>query len=100
MKDRFDLETEIMDIYNFASHIRSVSKAALESKISKDEIANALEGIAVLLELKSETLTDTMCQVLKLDEYRTSTSTYNFQNEDNSKEHCDYDPDANYVHKY
>jgi archaellum biogenesis ATPase FlaH len=91
MKDRFDLETEIMDIYNFASHIRSICNAALESKISKDEIANALEGIAVLLELKSETLTDTMCQVLKLDEYRC---------ENDTVQHCDNDFDAGYIHKY
>lgn len=70
MKDRFDLEQEINSISNISDQLATVCEAILEERISVDETANALEGIRVILNLQSQKLHDTMCQVFKLDNYK------------------------------
>ena len=79
MKDRFDLENEIQMFSLFADDIRLVSNTLMESENIDDDlcdkVTNALEGIAVLLEMKTDCLMDTMCQCFKLDQYREKTNT-------------------------
>lgn len=74
MKDRFDLENEIQMFGLFADDIKTVSNFLMESEGVDDDVCdkavNALNGISVLLEMKTEMLMDTMCQCLKLDQYR------------------------------
>jgi len=70
MKDRFDLENEIMALNGFADNLATISEGILEHDLSNDEVVNAIEGIRVLLQLQSNKLMDTMCQCLKLDQYR------------------------------
>lgn len=57
MKDRFDLENEISQTSVFAKHLRDLSHGILEEQLTTDEIANALEGLAVLgrFQYKKET---------------------------------------------
>lgn len=68
MKDRFDLEQEIMGLCSYVDQINLI-KAAVDSENNK-MASQALEGLAAMLELYQEKLSDTMCQVLRLDEYR------------------------------
>lgn len=68
MKDRFDLEQEIMGLCGYIDQINLI-KAAVDSENNKIA-SQALEGLAAMLELYREKLSDTMCQVLRLDEYR------------------------------
>ena len=70
MKDRFDLENEIMGLYAFVDQLGNVSEGIMETRLTTDEAVNALEGINVLLKLHAEKLFDTMSQCFKLDGYR------------------------------
>jgi hypothetical protein len=69
MKDRFDLENDIMAINIFAEHLKLISYGILENEITTDEIVNAIEGVAQLLELHSNKTFDTFKQAFNLDEY-------------------------------
>ena len=69
MKDRFDLETEISGLYNFADQLGSLSEGILEHNLTNDEVVNALEGVKVLINLHTNKLLDTMSQCFKLDNY-------------------------------
>ena len=70
MKNRFDLENEIMGLYAFVDQLGNVSEGIMETRLTTDEAVNALEGINVLLKLHAEKLFDTMSQCFKLDGYR------------------------------
>ena len=76
MKDRFDLENEIMRLNNLTESLGTISEGILEHDLSNDEVVNAIEGVRVLLQLQSNKLMDTMCQCLKLDQYRDSINSY------------------------
>ena len=67
MKDRFDLENEIVALHSFADQLSTVSEGIMEARLTTDETVNALEGINVLLKLQAEKLFDTMSQCFKLD---------------------------------
>jgi hypothetical protein len=69
MKNRFDLEQEICQVANFSNHLRNINTSILEHELSQDEIVNALEGLAVLIQSYENVLFDTFTQVLKLDKY-------------------------------
>lgn len=69
MKDRFDLETEISELYNFAEHINTISTGIIENTLDEDDVINALVGISVLLKLQTNKLHDTMSQCFKLGNY-------------------------------
>jgi hypothetical protein len=73
MKDRFDLENEIMTLHTFADNLGTLSEGILEHDLSRDEITNAIEGLRVMLSLQANKLFDTMTQCFKLDQYRDST---------------------------
>lgn len=70
MKDRFDLEAEITFLYNFGENLKNLNEGILEQGLSRDEIANAIEGIRVLLGVHTNKLFDTMRQCFKLDGYK------------------------------
>jgi hypothetical protein len=70
MKDRFDLETEIMGLHSFIDNLGTLSEGILEQDLSNDEVVNALEGLRVMLSLHTNKLMDTMSQCFKLDQYR------------------------------
>jgi hypothetical protein len=70
MKDRFDLEHEINFLYNFGENLKTLNEGVVEQSLSNDEIANAIEGIRILLDLHNHKLFDTMSQCFKLDNYR------------------------------
>ena len=69
MKDRFDLEHEINCLYSFGENLKTLNEGVIEQELSNDEIANAIEGIRVLLDLHTKKLFDTMSQCFKLDGY-------------------------------
>lgn len=74
MKDRFDLENEIMRLHTFAEDINDISNFLRDSENVDDKlcdkVTNALNGISSILSLHTDKLMDTMCQCFKLDEYR------------------------------
>ena len=76
MKDRFDLEQEILQIKSYADNIRMTSNRMIDDDQNKsidiDFYWNALNGIAVLLDLHSDVMFDTMQQCFKLDSYKKS----------------------------
>ena len=69
MKDRFDLETDILQFSNFSDQIRLVCYSYFNGKLDEDKMADALEGIAVLIELHQDKTFDSFKQIFKLDEY-------------------------------
>jgi hypothetical protein len=74
MKDRFDLEQEILRTTNYADDLRTISANMLNDYIEGvtdvDKYANAIEGIAILIEMQSNKMLDTMSQCFKLDTYK------------------------------
>lgn len=70
MKDRFDLENEINSFYTFSDQLATISEAIMEQTLTVDETINAIEGLRVMLNLQTSKLMDTMCQCLKLDQYK------------------------------
>ncbi len=68
--DRFDLENKINQTALFADHLRSVTNAVLENKMSHDKLANVLEGLAVLIELHTDDTFEAFAQALKLDNHK------------------------------
>ena len=74
MKDRFDLEQEILRTTNYADDLRTVVENMLNDSIEGitdvDKYANAIEGIAILIEMQSNKMLDTMSQCFKLDTYK------------------------------
>jgi hypothetical protein len=74
MKDRFDLENEIMRLHTFAEDVEMVSNLLSKSENIDDDLCNkstnVLNYISAILSLHADKLMDTMCQCLKLDEYR------------------------------
>jgi hypothetical protein len=70
LMDRFDLESKITKTSIFADHLRDLSCSILEHDLSTDEITNALEGLAVLIESHERVLFDTFVQAFKLDGYK------------------------------
>jgi hypothetical protein len=71
--DRFDLENKISKTSYFADHLRDLSASILEHDLTTDEIVNAIEGLAVLIENHERTLFDTFVQVFQLDGYNPNT---------------------------
>lgn len=73
MKDRFNLEDEILRLYSFVESIESVSNFLMESEDIDDDLCdksvNALNGISALMTIHIQTMFDTMRQVHKLDQY-------------------------------
>jgi len=73
MKDRFDLEQEILRTTNYADDLRTVVENMLDSIegiTDVDKYANAIEGVAILIEMQSNKMLDTMSQCFKLDNYK------------------------------
>ena len=72
MKDRFDLENEINELHTYADQIDLVSDSIIntDKDIDKDTIINALSGLSTLLNMKTNKLFDTFCEVFKLDQYK------------------------------
>lgn len=75
MKNRFDLEQEILQIKNYSKDIRMVVEDLLNNQesitdIDTDKYCNVLEGVATLLDMHSDKMFDTMKQCFKLDNYR------------------------------
>lgn len=76
MKDRFDLETEITHTNMFAKNLRDLAYSVLEHDMSRDEITNALEGLAILIESHERVLFDTFTQAFQLDDYSEFAKSY------------------------
>ncbi len=74
--DRFDLENEIMKLHTIVDSLNDISYGVLECDMDKDEIANALDGLAVLTEVRLNKLFDVFKQAYRLDEYNTYRNTF------------------------
>ena len=76
MKDRFDLENEIMRTANYADDLRTIAENmindSVDGNVNVDRYFNAIEGVACLIEMHSNKMFDTMSQCFKLDNYKES----------------------------
>lgn len=66
MKDRFDLEQEILRTTNYADDLRTVAENMLNDFTDVDKYASAIEGVAILIEMQCNKMLDTMSQCFKL----------------------------------
>jgi len=64
MKDRFSMEQEIMAVWGMCEDLDTLLEGVLERDMTKDDIANALLGLKVMHQLKSEKLFDTFEQLI------------------------------------
>lgn len=72
MKDRFDLEEEIMKLFSFVDDIQATVAYLAETDTDPriiDNVSNILLGTSTLLGLHADKMLDTMSQCFELDEY-------------------------------
>lgn len=71
MKDRFDLENDIMALYSSAEDLKTVTQMMYDSDFiyDADRTWNTLYGLAEVIEAKVGKAMDTFSQVFKLDQY-------------------------------
>jgi len=78
MKNRFDLEEEIMKLYSFAEDLETVSNLIMESLEMSSEVqdksVNVLIGIETMLKIHADKMMDTMAQCFKLIPYDDNTT--------------------------
>lgn len=67
--DRFDLEEQIMKLHSIIDSLNDISYGVLECDMDKGEIANALDGLAVLTEVRLNKLFDVFKQAFRLEQY-------------------------------
>jgi hypothetical protein len=76
MKDRFDLEEEILQVKSYADNIRMTVNRMINDdnneSVDIDFYWNALNGIAVLMDMHSDVMFDTLKQCFQLDSYKDS----------------------------
>lgn len=73
MADRFQLETDITNLYNTAEDLDLVVERILESDdVDTDEIANVLLGIATMTRMRVDKAFETFKAAFKLDGYVSS----------------------------
>lgn len=65
MKDRFDLEQEIMKAWAVCDDLGILYEHVMERDLDKDTISNALLGLQTMYQMKFETLFDTFEQMIK-----------------------------------
>jgi hypothetical protein len=72
MKDRFDLEQEIMQIMSFKEIVDTLVWRVMDSvePLSEDRIANALIGLSEMLDHHNVKMLDTLSQCFRLNDYR------------------------------
>lgn len=72
MKDRFDLEQEIMQIMSFKEIVDTLVWRVLDSvePLSEDRIANSLIGLSEMLDHHNVKMLDTLSQCFRLNDYR------------------------------
>lgn len=70
MKDRFDLEQEIMNISCLRFPLDTLAQRMLDGDVGMYEASIIISGVGGMLDLYSDSLHDTMSQVLRLDEYK------------------------------
>lgn len=80
--DRFDLETKITKTSVFADHLRDLSRSILEDGLSVDEISNALEGLAILIEAHERSLFEIFVRVFQLDQFNHNNKTQWYREDD------------------
>jgi len=73
MKNRFDLENDIMNVWAVKDHLDKVIWRMMDHPevMSEDQVWNHLEAVKNNIDLHCEALMDTFCQVFQLNEYAT-----------------------------
>lgn len=70
MADRFDLETDIVNLHNTADDLNLLAERILETDdMDPDDISNALVGLAVMARLRADKAFETFKAVFRLDGY-------------------------------
>jgi hypothetical protein len=67
--DRFELENQIMGLHSIVDSLNDISYGILEAEMTKDDTNNAIDGLAVMVELKIARLFDAYRVAFNLDEY-------------------------------
>lgn len=72
MSDRFDLEQDILRVWDVTKDLDTANKLVLDGAepLTEDEISNIIMGIEQTLDLRCRSLWDTFCKVYELDGYR------------------------------
>ena len=73
MKNRFDLENDIMNVWAVKDNLDKVIWRMMDHPevMSEDQVWGHLEAVKSSIDLHCEALMDTFCQVFQLNEYAT-----------------------------
>jgi hypothetical protein len=71
MKDRFDLENDIMNVWAIKDQMRTLLWRMFDhpEMLSEDDQMNQLSAIEYTIDLNCAKMMDTFCQVFELNEY-------------------------------
>ena len=72
MKDRFDLEQDIMGLWQTSDDIKVIWESIADSDIkwSHDDVINVLLGLERLVHARGDRCFNTFTQVMELDQYK------------------------------
>ena len=59
MKDRFDMEQEVMKCWNVVDDLKVLHEGVLDRDLTRDQISNILLGLGEIYQLRFEVLFDT-----------------------------------------
>ena len=64
MKDKYDLEMEVLKLHPIRNQLETVANKVREGSIDSDDLAGILMGLASLVDVHCESIHGTMEQVL------------------------------------
>lgn len=65
MNDKFQMEEQIMAVWSMCDELSLLAENILENDMSRDDICNALVGLKVMHQLKSEKLFNTFEKLIR-----------------------------------
>ena len=65
MKDRFDLEEEMLNCWGITTELKELAEAVCEESLTNDKIANILIGLDDLYTLKFEKMFNTFSKLVQ-----------------------------------
>jgi len=76
-RDRFDLETDIMNCWSIVEDIKELNRCMLDRrKMTEDEISNYLLGLQTIYQVKFERLFETFEKLVQQNAFHDREDTY------------------------
>ena len=67
---RFDIESEICELYSYAEQLRTLADASYDTmELSQDQLHSALHGMSIFIDAHATKMMETHAKVFRLNQY-------------------------------